>query len=217
MEFITKAYCCGFLCQNGKGHWLAEIASEAEPGAFGYHRNAAEEAALARSQGISKGFSKGKVSRLSNDAIPDVTGLSNVWCEELFYIAQIKYYMAFRFYQYGLVRKFDPHNPDTSNLKLCFLRKRSKVIEIVSAEELVFGLTATGVCTAFTRVTAERVCFLNIAPDEVIRSLFYNKANGSLITVSVYREDNYSSLKCRSTSLEYIRRRQPASGKSINI
>ena len=79
----------------------------------------------------------------------------------------------------------------------------------------MFGLTATGVCTAFTRLTAERVCFLNIAPDEVIRSLFYNKANGSLITVSVYREDNYSSLKCRSTSLEYIRRKQPASGELL--
>lgn len=86
------------------------------------------------------------------------------------------------------------------------------MVEIVSAQDLVFGLTQTGICTAFKRNTAERICFLNIQPDEVIRSLFYNKANESLITVSVYRADNYSSLSCRSTSLEYIRRKQPANG-----
>jgi hypothetical protein len=34
-----------------------------------------------------------------------------------------------------------------------------------------------------------------VKPDEVIRSLFFNKSNSSLITVSVYSSDNYSSLK----------------------
>lgn len=47
-----------------------------------------------------------------------------------------------------------------------------------------------------------RLCFLNISPYEVIRSLFYNKANNSIITVSVYKQDNFSSLNCRSTPLE---------------
>ena len=37
---------------------------------------------------------------------------------------------------------------------------------------------------------------------QVVRSLFYNKANSSIITVSVYKQDNFSSLNCRSTSLE---------------
>ena len=35
--------------------------------------------------------------------------------------------------------------------------------------------------------TNTRICFLNVTPDEVIRSLFYNKSNNSIITVSVYR------------------------------
>lgn len=48
-----------------------------------------------------------------------------------------------------------------------------------------------------------RICFLNVSPDEVIRSLFYNKNNDSLITVSVYASDNFSSLKCRTTRIEY--------------
>jgi hypothetical protein len=52
-------------------------------------------------------------------------------------------------------------------------------------------------------------------PDEVIRSLFYNKANRSLITVSVYRDDNFSSLKCRTTPIEYIRRGQPDAGFAL--
>lgn len=118
-----------------------------------------------------------------------------------------------RFREFQLNRKLDSHAEDTSGFKLCFLRKRSKVVEIVSAQDLVFGLTQTGVCTAFDRVTSKRVCFLNLQPDEVVRSLFYNKANHSLITVSVYRADNYSSLKCRSTSLEYVRRNLPTRGK----
>ena len=61
-------------------------------------------------------------------------------------------------------------------------------------------------------VTHQRLCFVNQSPDEVIRSLFYNKLNESLVTVSVFREDNFSSLKCRSTQLEYMRRKNPEGG-----
>jgi hypothetical protein len=50
--------------------------------------------------------------------------------------------------------------------------------------------------------TNKRICYLNISPDEVIRSLFYNKNNESLITVSVYESDRFSSLKCRTTPIE---------------
>jgi hypothetical protein len=51
-------------------------------------------------------------------------------------------------------------------------------------------------------VTNKRIAFLNLSPDEVIRSLFYNKNNDSLITVSVYASDNFSTLKCRTTPIE---------------
>ena len=56
----------------------------------------------------------------------------------------------------------------------------------------------------FLAETNERICFLNVSPDEVIRSLFYNKNNDSLITVSVYASENFSSLKCRSTGIECV-------------
>lgn len=45
---------------------------------------------------------------------------------------------------------------------------------------------------------------MNVSPDELIRSLFYNKNNESLITVSVYASDNFSSLKCRTTRIEFV-------------
>lgn len=74
-----------------------------------------------------------------------------------------------------------------------------------------FSLTFVA-CLYVFAVTHQRLCFVNQSPDEVIRSLFYNKLNESLVTVSVFREDNFSSLKCRSTRLEYMRRATPDGG-----
>lgn len=56
----------------------------------------------------------------------------------------------------------------------------------------------------FDAETNQRICFLNVSPDEVIRSMFHNENNVSFIIVSVYASDGYSSLKCRSTSIEYV-------------
>ncbi|CAH2050976.1 unnamed protein product, partial [Thlaspi arvense] len=109
--------------------------------------------------------------------------------------------------------EYDTHDPKGHcSLVLPFLMKRTKVIEIVAAHDIVFALAHSGVCAAFSRETNKRICFLNVSPDEVIRSLFYNKNNDSLITVSVYASDNFSSLKCRSTRIEYIQRGKPDAG-----
>ncbi|CAN8317143.1 unnamed protein product [Cochlearia groenlandica] len=118
-----------------------------------------------------------------------------------------------RFRNMRLLEQYDTHDPKGHCLvSLPFLLKRSKVIEIVAAKDIVFALANSGVCAAFSRETNKRVCFLNVSPDEVIRSLFYNKNNDSLITVSVYASDNFSSLKCRSTRIEYILRGQADAG-----
>jgi hypothetical protein len=133
--------------------------------------------------------------------------------------------------------EFDTHNPKAHHfLKLPFLKKRSRIVEIGVARDTMFALTHSGICAAFSRGTEinsvvlrpylldvllsaffetynlvldvpntnKRICFLNISADEVIRSLFYNKNNDSLITVSVYASDNFSSLKCRTTPIEYV-------------
>jgi len=115
-----------------------------------------------------------------------------------------------RFCNFKLCRPpHDTHDPD-ADLKLSFLRRRSKIVEIVSSGDVVFALTQSGVCAAF--MGSKRIACMNVTPDEVIRSLFFNKANSSLITVSVYRADNFSSLKCRTTPVEYIRRGKPGEG-----
>ncbi|XP_022743511.1 uncharacterized protein LOC111294466 isoform X2 [Durio zibethinus] len=121
-----------------------------------------------------------------------------------------------RFRNIRLQEEYDTHDPKGHcSMVLPFLRKRSKIIEIVAARDIVFALAQSGVCAAFSRETNQRICFLNITADEVIRSLFYNKNNDSLITVSVYASDNFSSLKCRSTRIEYIRRGQPDAGFAL--
>ncbi|XP_029129547.1 uncharacterized protein LOC109810085 isoform X3 [Cajanus cajan] len=121
-----------------------------------------------------------------------------------------------RFRNIRLQEEYDTHDPKgPSSMVLPFLRKRSKIIEIVAARDIVFALAQSGVCAAFSRESNKRICFLNVSPDEVIRSLFYNKNNDSLITVSVYASDGYSSLKCRSTRIEYIRRGKPDAGFAL--
>ncbi|XP_072977566.1 uncharacterized protein [Typha angustifolia] len=118
-----------------------------------------------------------------------------------------------KFRNIQLQEEFDTYDDDIHwFLKLQFLKKRSKIIEIVAAKDVIFALAQSGLCAAFSRTTNKRICFLNISPDEVIRSLFYNKNNDSLITVSVYASDHFSSLKCRTTPIEYIRRNQLDAG-----
>jgi WD40 repeat protein len=105
--------------------------------------------------------------------------------------------------------EYDTYDDEVHFLvQLPFLWSRTKIIEIVAAKDVIFALAQSGLCGAFNRATNKRICYLNISPDEVIRSLFYNKNNESLITVSVYESDRFSSLKCRTTPIEYIRRGQ---------
>ncbi|XP_042476137.1 uncharacterized protein LOC122057866 isoform X2 [Macadamia integrifolia] len=121
-----------------------------------------------------------------------------------------------RFRNILLQEEYDTHDPKGHcPLVLPFLKKRSKIIEIVAARDIIFALAHSGVCAAFSRETSQRICFLNVNLDEVIRSLFYNKNNDSLITVSVYASDNFSSLKCRTTRIEYIRRGKPDAGYAL--
>ncbi|KAL0908867.1 hypothetical protein M5K25_023378 [Dendrobium thyrsiflorum] len=118
-----------------------------------------------------------------------------------------------KFRNIQLQEEFDTYDHNVHwFLKLQFLKKRSKIIEIVAAKDVIFALAQSGLCAAFSRTSNKRICFLNISPDEVIRSLFYNKNNESLITVSVYASDHFSSLKCRTTPIEYIRRNQLDAG-----
>ena len=58
---------------------------------------------------------------------------------------------AMQFSNLKLKGSLDTYDPDTSKIKLSFLRKRSRVAEIVTADKLIFALTRHGVCAAFDR------------------------------------------------------------------
>lgn len=120
-----------------------------------------------------------------------------------------------RFSNFKLVTTLDTHDMEALANKISWLRMRSKIVEIVSSHDLIFALTNNGVCAAFSRESKKRICFLNVTDDEVVRSLFLNKTNNSLITVSVFRKDDFSSLRCRSTPLAHIAKGYLQSGQSI--
>jgi len=100
-------------------------------------------------------------------------------------------------------------NDSNRSFSLPLLQRRAGVVEIVAFGDLLFTLTANGVCTAFQTVTRKRLCCLNLSPDEVVRSIFLNKANRALITVSVRHEDRFLRLRCRSIPMDAIARGQP--------
>jgi hypothetical protein len=93
-------------------------------------------------------------------------------------------------------RTLDVVDTEVMRLSLPFLRKRSHVVEVVCCDSFIFVLTHNGLCAAFTS-EGRRIGLLNVEHDEVVRSLFYNKTNRSIISVSVFNRDKYTSLHCR--------------------
>nr|GEV56735.1 transducin/WD40 repeat-like superfamily protein [Tanacetum cinerariifolium] len=68
-----------------------------------------------------------------------------------------------RFRNIRLQEEYDTHDPKGHcTMVLPFLKKRSKIIEIVAARDIVFALAQSGVCAAFSRETNQRICFLNV-------------------------------------------------------
>lgn len=57
-----------------------------------------------------------------------------------------------KFRNFHLQEEFDTHDPKAHHfLKLPFLKKRSRIVEIVAARDTVFALTHSGICAAFSR------------------------------------------------------------------
>ena len=98
------------------------------------------------------------------------------------------------------------HAQATDDVKLCYLRRKSKVAEMLCAGGVLVVCQHSGVATVFSDDDQrQRLGYLNSKPDEVIRSLFYNREADAVVTVSVFRDDGFRSLRCRSTPCENIR------------
>ena len=92
---------------------------------------------------------------------------------------------------------------------------RCRITELCAAKGAIFGLTENGVCASYDTRTGTRLCVLNRNHSEVVRSLFYNRASESLITVSVFQEDGYSCLRCRETRIEDLKHSTPSHGEAL--
>eukprot|EP00894_Picocystis_sp_ML_P002860 jgi/Pico_ML_1/53377/g3936.t2 len=96
-------------------------------------------------------------------------------------------------------------------LELPFLKKRSRIVEIVAANDLVFALAHSGVCVVFHRTTNKRVCYLNVHKDESYDpSSTTRAATPSSPCPSMHRRTTppSSAGACR----RFIRRGQPDAG-----
>ncbi|KAF7458049.1 hypothetical protein HWI79_1364 [Cryptosporidium felis] len=63
----------------------------------------------------------------------------------------------------------------------CKLSKPSKIIEVVFSKEILFILNDSGLGIAYNRNNNRMLCIINRSPSEMIRSLFYNKMNNTIV------------------------------------
>lgn len=75
--------------------------------------------------------------------------------------------------------------------------------EIHTMGNLIFTLSSTGIGLIFGRHSGELISKLNNA-DQIIQTAFYNRNNNALTIVYVTRYDNFASLRCQATNLEYV-------------
>eukprot|EP00177_Eucheuma_denticulatum_P001637 GFKZ01002942.1.p1 GENE.GFKZ01002942.1~~GFKZ01002942.1.p1 ORF type:complete len:474 (+),score=66.82 GFKZ01002942.1:233-1654(+) len=123
------------------------------------------------------------------------------------------------FRSFQLQMFFDTHKQTTSPTdqqpSIVLNRRRMNIIEIAASRELIFSLSANGLCSVFNRDLGRQISHMNVTEDEVIRSLFLNKTNNTVITVSVFEKDEFSSLHCRSIPLTDVRNGNLKSGVAI--
>lgn len=84
-----------------------------------------------------------------------------------------------------------------------------EVAEFIVAEEFLLCLTKGGICIVYNRDTMQRIGKLNNVHTtalQIVRSLFYNRANQSVILVTLDASDSFSAMKCYSIPLFLLRR-----------
>lgn len=73
------------------------------------------------------------------------------------------------------------------------------------AEGVLCGLTENGIGAAYCIHTGRQLCILNKDSTQVVRSLFFNQLNRTLITVSTHEGDDYGCLRCHQVTLAQLR------------
>ena len=110
-----------------------------------------------------------------------------------------------RFKNFKRVCELDTYDEKAPILHLPAMRIRSRIVELVVAENVVLALTRTGLCVAFDRDTKKLLTTLNASNHSLVRSIFHNRSLSSVIIVSVSEHDNFAALNCEEIKLEDIR------------
>lgn len=83
-------------------------------------------------------------------------------------------------------------------------KSRSTISEIAVTQAHVFALMQSGACIAFDKESLSPISLLNSNANEIIRSIFVNKRQDSIITVSLCRRTQSNKLYCTSVPLSSI-------------
>jgi hypothetical protein len=63
--------------------------------------------------------------------------------------------------------EYDTHDPAVApTWQLAFLRRRSRVLELVAAEDILVALSHSGICAAFSRGTSAPLGSASLPPEK---------------------------------------------------
>ncbi|GAB5356662.1 hypothetical protein AAMO2058_000308900 [Amorphochlora amoebiformis] len=83
-------------------------------------------------------------------------------------------------------------------------KQSSKIVELVSAGKFLFSLSADGTCIAYQRACLQKGIVLNLSDMEIIRSVFHNKLESSVIIVYTLNQDPNARLYISTILLSNI-------------
>lgn len=101
----------------------------------------------------------------------------------------------------------DPYPKDVSSVPVFRLQRDSKIQEMMLVQDMLITVQSSGVCAVFSqRGNGMQVMgYLNGKENELVRSVFYNRVNEKIVLVSVFPEDRYEMLRCRSIDVQNVR------------
>jgi len=101
--------------------------------------------------------------------------------------------------------EFDTHDPKAHHfLKLPFLKKRSRIVEIGAARDTVFALTHSGICAAFSRGTEiSPVVLRPYLLDVLLSAVFWDSQSG-LGCTRHKQEDMFPKHQCRWSNSQFV-------------
>lgn len=89
-----------------------------------------------------------------------------------------------------------------------YLRRRSRVSEVLAGGGVVLALAECGVCAAYSP-QGQLLCFLNVEADECIRSLYIDAGSAALLTVSTFSSGALACCRAAATAPECLCMRCP--------